>query len=236
MLIQDQSFLLVLAMADRMDEDDDNDSLDEILIFANEAQNLQTRSSNDVQVESMQDPESASDRIFYEFPVQIVVKNCKGQQQRTSHVLPVVQFRCQNVLDFKTQLWNTYQAYLRGIAIVPIDDTVPCSASSDPPDINDAHRFYQFEHGRKSITFESDGITRGRISSITLQTWSRKTDVVEGTLYTYSNSIQTQKIWEKFNNDILQPNLNDRAGAPVQELIDQLTRKIKDRFRGEIIL
>lgn len=84
--------------------------------------------------------------------VQVTVKNFKGQQQRTSHVLPAIQFQCQGLEDFKRQLWSVYHEYIKGTAIIPFDDSIACIASTDPPSISDIHRYFQFEHGRKVIS------------------------------------------------------------------------------------
>jgi hypothetical protein len=213
-----------------MDEGSDEDSLDAFLHFT-DSQGL-ARNPIQAQEQTVMEEHPPTSRVLYEFPVQIVVKNYKGQQQRTSTLLPVFQFQCQNVDDFKRKLWDTFHDYIKGTAVIPTDESIVYSTSTDLPDIRDAHKYFQFEHGRKSITFESDGVSRGRISLSTLQTWSRKADVVEGTLYTYSVSIQTQKMWEKFNREVLQPHQTDRSGAPSQLHIDEIAREIKERFRA----
>jgi hypothetical protein len=214
-----------------MDEDSDHDTNSNYTSLVNRRNDVDMRDLRENNM-AIEDCETSSTRYLYDFPIQIVVKNYKGQQQRTSNSLSVVQLKCQDVDDFKSQLWNMYHDYIKGKAIIPSDETLPCSLSSDPPDISEAHCYFQFEHGKKSISFPSEGVSKGRISLSTLQTWSRKTDVLEGTLYTYSVSIQTQKIWERFNSDVLQPRRFDRAGAPAQEHIDQIARTIKQRFRG----
>lgn len=43
-------------------------------------------------------------------------------------------------------------------------------------------------------------------------------------------------MWEKFNTDVLQPHQSDRAGAPMQDQIDQVATMIKNRLRGNEIL